>query len=247
MNEIWYGGGDTHRTPFGGRTPQYYSEDGNFGYIVGTYEAEAMQENGIIYCIKHFAMNEQETSRESTATFATEQSIREEYLRAFEGAFAKGGALSTMTAFNRIGVIYCAVNENLLTNVLRGEWGFEGHITTDGFSASSLYKTHYLEMYTAGLDFFCLDSGYNASAIEEAINAGDGNMMRMLRDMAKHNIYAAVHSVSVNGLSSNSVVVTVVPFWQTAMLVATAVFALVFVICVLLCIITMFSGKKSKR
>lgn len=54
-----------------------------------------------------------------------------------------------MTAFNRIGVVYCAANLPLLNNVLRGEWGFKGHITTDGFSKSSLYKTHYMEMITA--------------------------------------------------------------------------------------------------
>ena len=231
MNEIWYGGGDTHRTPFGGRIPQYYSEDGNFGYIVGAHEAQAVQENGIAYCIKHFALNDQETSRESLSTFANEQAIREQYLRAFEGAFTKGGALSTMTAFNRIGVTYCATNVNLLQNVLRNEWGFKGHITTDGFNTSSLYKTHYMEMFTAGITFFCLDSGSTAAAIKEAINAGDGNMMQTLRQMTKHNIYTASRSVSVNGMNSNSIVVTIVPLWQTTLLIANALFAVGFVAC----------------
>lgn len=67
-----------------------------------------MQANGVNYCIKHFAMNDQESGRESLNTFATEQTVREAYLRAFEGAFVEGGAQSTMTAFNRIGVVYCA-------------------------------------------------------------------------------------------------------------------------------------------
>ena len=60
-----------------------------------------MQANGVNYCIKHFAMNDQESGRESLNTFATEQTVREAYLRAFEGAFVEGGAQSTMTAFNR--------------------------------------------------------------------------------------------------------------------------------------------------
>ena len=59
-NEIWYGGGNIHRTAFGGRNNQYYAEDGNYGYLVGAYEAEAMQNVGVIYCIKHFALNDQE-------------------------------------------------------------------------------------------------------------------------------------------------------------------------------------------
>lgn len=78
-------------------------------------------------------MNDQESGRESLSTFANEQTVRETYLRAFEGAFVEGGAQSVMTAFNRIGVVYAAVNVPLLKNVLRGEWGFKGHITTDGF------------------------------------------------------------------------------------------------------------------
>lgn len=237
LNEIWYGGGNIHRTPFGGRASQYYSEDGSFGYLVGKHEAEAMQANGINYAVKHFVMNDQETCRESLATFASEQTIREEYLRSFEGSLAAGGALSVMTAFNRIGVTYVATCVELLTDVLRGEWGYKGHITTDAFNTSSLYKTHYLEMCSAGITFYCLDPGYNAAAIEAAINAGDGNMLRVLRGMTKYNIYAAAHSVSVNGLNSNSIVVTVVPWWETAMLAATAVFALGFVVCLVGCVI----------
>ena len=63
LTEIWYGGGNIHRTPVGGRNWQYYSEDGNFGYIIGTYEAKGMQAQGVIYCPKHFVLNDQETFR----------------------------------------------------------------------------------------------------------------------------------------------------------------------------------------
>lgn len=74
LNKLWYGGGNIHRTPFGGRNMQYYSEDGVMGCYVGWYEAERMQELGIMYGIKHFALNDQEANRESLATFANEQS-----------------------------------------------------------------------------------------------------------------------------------------------------------------------------
>ncbi len=246
MNEIWYGAGNLHRTPFGGRNQQYVSEDGNLSYIVTAHEAKSMQENGINYAIKHFVMNDQETNRESVATFASEQAIREIYLRVCEGAIVEGGAQSVMTAFNRQGVIYSATNKNLLNNVLRGEWGFQGHITTDGFSKSSLYKTHYEEMFDAGMDFFCLDPGETPAAIQSFVANGDGYMLQCLRNMTKHNVYAAVNSVSVNGLSSNSVVVTVVPWWQTALLAATAVFMIGFMASTALYAVELASDKKRK-
>lgn len=249
INEVWYGGGNTHRTPFGGRNQQYYSEDANYGYMVGTVEAAAMQANGVNYCIKHFAMNDQESGRESLNTFATEQTVREAYLRAFEGAFVEGGAQSTMTAFNRIGVVYCAANLPLLNNVLRGEWGFKGHITTDGFSKSSLYKTHYMEMITAGVDFLCLDPGETAAAVTAvtaAIDAGDGYIMQQLREATKANVYAASRSISVNGLSSNSIIVNIVPWWEIVLLVVTAICGIAFIGCTVACVVMTY-GKKNKK
>lgn len=134
LTEIWYGGGNIHRTPVGGRNWQYYSEDGNFGYIIGTYEAKGMQAQGVIYCPKHFVLNDQETFREGISTFANEQSIREIYMRAFEGALCEGGAMGVMTSFNRLGTRFSSANYNLVHNVLKGEWAFKGHTTTDGYT-----------------------------------------------------------------------------------------------------------------
>lgn len=246
LNELWYGAGNFHRTPFGGRNHQYVSEDGNLSYLVTAHEAAAMQANGVNYAVKHFVLNDQESHRESVSTFCNEQALRELYLRVCEGAFTEGGAHSVMTAFNRLGVIYAATDKHLLTNVLRDEWGFQGHITTDGFSKSSLYKTHYEEMFDAGLTFFCLDPGETPAAIQGFIAAGDGYMLQQLRQMTKHNIYAAVNSVSANGLSSNSVVVTIVPWWQTAMLTATALFAAGLVVCGALFAAGTFSDRKKE-
>lgn len=245
VSEFWYGGGNIHRTPFGGRNQQYFSEDGNFGYIVGAYEAQAMQNQGVAYCIKHFALNDQDSHRESLNTFANEQTVRENYLRVFEGAFCEGGALSVMTAFNKIGVTYTAANVNLLQNVLRGEWGFKGHVTTDGFTTASKFKNHYMEMVAAGVDYVCLDSGTVAGAVLEAIENGDGYMMECLRNATKRNVYVASRSVAMNGLSSDTVVVTVVPWWQTALLAATAVFAVGFVACTVVFTVDLLGEKKS--
>ena len=248
MNEIWYGGGNIHRTPFAGRNQQYYSEDGNFGYIIGTYEAAAMQAEGINYCVKHFVLNDQETNRESLNTFCNEQALREEYLRNCEGAFSKGGALSTMVAFNKVGLTYTAANVGLLTDVLRGEWGFKGHVTTDGFSKSSLYKTHYNEMVTAGLDFVCLDPGETAAAVKASIADGDGAILQSLRRAAKVNVYIMTRSTSVNGLASGSRVVTVVPDWQKLLLGADILLAGAAIFCglVFLCFLLLDKRQKSE-
>lgn len=247
LTELWYGGGNIHRTPVGGRNNQYYSEDANFGYFVGAYEAKGMQQQGIIYCIKHFVLNDQETHREGLNTFCREQALRETYLRAFEGAITEGGANGVMTAFSRLGSRQSATCPELLTNVLKGEWGFKGHVTTDGYSASSLYKTHYLEELAAGLDYSCLDSTDHAAAVIAAINAGDGYILQCLRLAAKHNIYAISRTVAENGLSSDSRVVTVVPAWETASLIVTAALAIILVFSVVMMLIGLFGGRKEEK
>ena len=154
-NEVWYGGGNLHRTPFSGRNMQYYSEDGNYGYYVGWYEAQAMQKYGITYCIKHFALNDQEYYRQGLNTFATEQTLREQYFRAFEGAFCKGGVLGTMLGFNRIGCIPAMTCKAMVTDLLRGEWGFKGHVTPDAYTSSA----------------YCDDNVKSAEIIKETVRS----------------------------------------------------------------------------
>lgn len=219
LNELWYGGGNIHRTPFGGRNMQYYSEDGVMGYYVGWYEAESMQKLGVMYGVKHFALNDQEANRESLATFATEQSIREIYLRAFEGPMCKGGSNGIMAGFNRIGCRYVATHPQLLTNVLKGEWAFKGHLTTDAGDAG--YKSHMLEQMEAGVDYTCWNT--KTEDITNAIAEGDGHALQLLRLATKHNLYAASRSTAVNGLSSSARVITIIPTWQTALAVAAIV------------------------
>lgn len=169
------------------------------------------------------------------ATFANEQVIREQYLRAFEGAYTKGGALGCMTAFNRIGVTYCGSSSTLLNTVLRGEWGFKGHVTTDAVVGTD-YKTHYTSNITAGIDYFCWDmAGFGASSdgasnlssdvITKTIEDGDGYMLQALREATKHTVYAQSRSILINGLNSSSEVEYITPWWETALLAAKIGFA----------------------
>lgn len=225
--EIWSGGPNIHRTPFNGRATAYYSEDGQIGYFIGQLQAEACQKYGVILGLKHLCVNDQEARRESAATFTNEQALRENYLRAFEGAYAKGGASGLMTAFNRIGTTYCGSSPELLRTVLREEWGAHVTVCSDAVVGSD-YKKHYAENLAAGMDYWCWDTaGFGAKqedatnlssdVIPQLIEAGDGYMLQLLREATKNHVYAEVNSNLVNGLSSNATIVHTTPWWQTAL------------------------------
>ena len=222
-DEIWFGAGNLHRTPFGGRARQYYSEDATISYYTGYYEAQSMQATGVTMCAKHFATNDQETNREGLCTFSNEQALREIYLRAFEGSFA-GGALSTMCALNRIGTRLAKNDESLITTVLRDEWGFEGHVTSDGY-VDAPYFNNYREELTAGMDYGCIDtSGNTGAGIYKYITEdNDGYLLSCLRLAAKRNLYVMAHSASMNGLGNGSSVVSVVPAWELALMLTSLI------------------------
>ncbi len=119
------------RLPVGGRTYEYFSEDPFLtarlavGYINGSQDA------GTAVCVKHFAVNNQETNRASVDVNIDERTLRELYLKPFEASVREGGAWSVMSAYNKLNGIYCAENEHLLNEILRKEWGFNGPVISD--------------------------------------------------------------------------------------------------------------------
>ena len=131
----WYGPAmNTHRNAFAGRHFEYFSEDGVLAGKLASAEINGACTKGVYPYIKHFALNDQEGNRCSfLLTFASEQAIREIYLKPFETAVKnyKGTPLAVMSAFNWIGTLPCCANPNLLNTVLRGEWGFVGMVETD--------------------------------------------------------------------------------------------------------------------
>ena len=228
-DEIWWGAGNMHRTPFGGRHNQYYSEDANFDYVVGYAEAAAMQATGANICVKHFCTNDQETERQGLTTFVTEQPLREIYARAFEGSFA-GGAMGTMTALNRIGTKLAKNHYELITTVLRDEWGFEGHVTSDGYVTTNYFQNACEEL-TAGMDYSCIDSnGVTGSLVYKAIETNkDGYLLQCIRLAAKRNLNAMLSTARINGQSGDTIIKTIVPGWQLALMATTAVSGVLFV------------------
>lgn len=131
----WYAPAmNTHRSAFAGRNFEYYSEDGVLSGYMAANAVVGAEKYGVYAYIKHFALNDQETNRTNMlCTWATEQSIREIYLKPFEIAVKDGGAKAVMSAFNYIGTTHAGASPELLNNVLREEWGFRGFVLTDYF------------------------------------------------------------------------------------------------------------------
>lgn len=128
----WYAPAmDTHRSPYSGRNFEYYSEDGTLAALMAAEEVGGAREKGCLMYIKHFFLNDMETHRAYVHTYSNEQAIREIYLKPFEYAVKDGGATGVMNSMNYIGDVYSGAHVGLLTNVLRGEWGFVGSVLTD--------------------------------------------------------------------------------------------------------------------
>ncbi len=119
------------RLPVGGRTYEYLSEDPILSAALALFYTKGVQDEGTAVCIKHFAVNNQETNRGSVDVKIDERTLREIYLKPFERAIIEGGAMSVMPAYNKVNGNYCSENEHLLNEILRGEWGFKGMTVSD--------------------------------------------------------------------------------------------------------------------
>ena len=128
----WYAPGmNTHRTPFGARNYEYFSEDGVLAGMIGASAVAGAMDQGVYSYIKHFALYE--GNGKMVSVWSNEQAIREIYLKPFEISVKKGGANAVMVSWSFLGHRWTGENSNLLNTVLRGEWGFRGMALTDFF------------------------------------------------------------------------------------------------------------------
>lgn len=119
------------RSPLCGRNFEYFSEDPCLAGELGTAYVESLQAEGVAACVKHFACNNQETMRMAGDSRIDERTLHEIYLPAFEAVVRKGKARSVMCAYNAVNGTFCSANKELLTDTLRGRWGFDGFVVTD--------------------------------------------------------------------------------------------------------------------
>lgn len=191
-NYGWYGPAmNTHRSAFAGRNFEYYSEDGVLAGYLAANEINGAAEHGVYAYIKHFAVNDQEINRCSfLLTFASEQALREIYLKPFELVVKgfEGKSIAAMSSFNFIGTEPSCGNEHLLIDVLRDEWGFVGLVETD-------YNGSYGYMITD----HCIRSGNDlmlgfGSAESNILSDRSATAIKAMRRASKNILYTVANS-----------------------------------------------------
>lgn len=195
---------NTHRSPFGGRNFEYYSEDGVLSGTTAAAQTSGLQSKGIAVYTKHFAVNEQETNRSGVHVWLNEQAMREIYLRPFEICVktstneysdVMNGASGIMTSYNAIGTSWTSANYGLCTQVLRNEWGFQGRVITDAVSTDGYNLGDYA--VRAGTDMFLSPTGQNGRYTELTTDTAAG--LTALRNAAKNQLYVYVNSEGIAG------------------------------------------------
>lgn len=126
-----------HRNPLNGRNFEYFSEDPLLTGRMAAAQLRGMGRYGVTGTIKHFACNSQEFNRHTVEAAVSERALREIYLKSFEIAVEEGGAYSIMTSYNPLNGFWTASNYDMLTTILRGEWGYDGIVMTDWWAKSN--------------------------------------------------------------------------------------------------------------
>ena len=215
-----------HRLPYNGRNNEYYSEDSALTGYMASDTIIGAQSRGVVTTIKHFAFNNMETNREGVATFFDEQGARENELRGFQMAFEAGGSKAVMTSFNRVGCTFSSADEGLITGLLRGEWDFRGIVTTDMVKAPE-YET-WEESVLAGTDIMLNTSPVNEDGkawetCQAKYISGDARMTETVYESVHHVLYAFADSVWLNGMSENTRVERLYPYWELIIISLIAV------------------------
>jgi beta-glucosidase len=190
----WYAPAvNIHRSPFGGRNFEYYSEDGVLSGKIAAAQIQGCNAKGLVTFVKHFAANEQETHRSISgdSSWLTEQALREIYLRPFEIAVKEGKAKGMMSSFNRIGTRWTGGDYRLLTEILRNEWGFKGTVICD-FNTIPAYMNSRQMAYAGG----SLNLATQPESWCDESSAAD---VYVLRQNIKDTLYAFVNSNAMNG------------------------------------------------
>ena len=179
-----------HRNPLCGRNFEYYSEDPLVTGVIGAACVKGIQSQGVGVSLKHYAVNSQESDRTRVDERVSPRALREIYLRGFERVVRESDPWTIMSAYNQVNGTYAQGNRDLLTSVLRDDWGFRGIVMTDWIGKRAGLPTE--QEVSAGNDLMM--PGYSAQVedIINAVNNGrlpmadvDRNVRRMLQYIVK--------------------------------------------------------------
>ena len=206
-SSIYAPGVNIHRSPFGGRCSEYFSEDPFISGMMGAAEVQGIQSRGVLPTVKHFVANEQETHRSigGDLSWLSEQALREIYLKPFEYTVKLGETRGIMTSFNRIGTRWTGGDYRLLTEILRNEWGFNGLVICD-FNTIPQYRIPRMMFYAGG----SLDLATQQSAMWTDCDTSDAGDAIVLMRAVKDVMYALVNSNAMNA----EVIGYNPPIWQ---------------------------------
>jgi len=217
-------GNNIHRTPYGGRNFEYYSEDGFLSGKMSQYEVAAIQAKGVHVVMKHFALNDCEQDRIGLGVWIGEQAAREVYLKAFQAPIEEGNGNGVMTAYTRWGCIWSGGNRGLMTGILREEWGCQGMCITDNV----------LTTYVNGPDGVMAGTSIYDAMLPHITNhlptfETDPVITSAMRQACHRNLYAIANSCGMNGVGPDTVVKATRPVLLTIMMILVCAFALLLV------------------
>lgn len=221
-------GANTHRTPYGGRNFEYYSEDGYLSSAIGAAEVRGIEEKGVHVVIKHFALNDCEQNRIGLGVWLPEQAAREIYLKAFQGALqdSQTGGNGVMMAYTRWGTRWSGANRGLVTGILKEEWGCNGLQITDNVLTTYVNGVDGVMAGTTAFD--AMLTFYITNALPEYED--DPVVVSAMREASHQNLYAIAHSCGMNGVGPNTVIVAKTPGLLVLVRVLTILVGIGFVV-----------------
>lgn len=246
---FWGIGTNLHRLPYNARNHEYYSEDAVLTAGQGTAYAAAAMEYGVIIAPKHLAFNDTEINRTGVSVFMTEQQARENELRGTQGIVENAHVLGVMTAYNRVGITQDNAHTGLTKNILRNEWGFQGLISEDFIQDANYVVLK--EAVLNGVTMSCNTGDNTMAAVSEKYPywtveavSQDTTMMTALKQAMKYQNYALANSNAMDGMASNTKLVSVRTWYDNALTAVQIVFA---ALTVLAAAMYVLDERKSKK
>lgn len=217
----WYAPGmNTHRTPFGARNYEYFSEDGTLAGYISAATVQGAASQGVYAYIKHFALYEM--NAKMVCVWSNEQAIREIYLKPFEISVKVGDAHAVMVSWSFIGIKWSGENSNLLNTVLRDEWGFEGFTLTDFFRNNGHGFMNADAALANGVDAMLSTYAGGPNVVQ---NPDAASSVKYMRQACKNVMYTVVNSWMYEEDGVN----TSMPIWQRAVIGADVVVGVILI------------------